>query len=181
MIISVITVIVSGRWLITLDILDLLHWSVVRGKILVSMNRGGMVNRSRSVHRLNNGAGDQGLLLHNNRFENLLDWNIGWFVDIGWFVHGGSSNDRGGGGHDLLMVVVVVEFWGWVNSRTALADDGVETVDAVGCVVDGADGTVRFDEAVLTFDHIAVAHFALTLLVACVRVVDAVVELVFWV
>lgn len=57
-----------------------------------------------------------------------------------------------------------------------LVDSGVETGFPVGDVVDLSDAAVGLDQAVLTFDDVAVAFFPLVFLVAGVRVVDAVFE-----
>ncbi len=57
-----------------------------------------------------------------------------------------------------------------------LADDGVEAVDRVGRVVHGAHGAVGLHQRVLALDHVAVAGLGGVLLVARVRVVDAVLE-----
>uniref|UniRef100_A0A182U735 Uncharacterized protein n=1 Tax=Anopheles melas TaxID=34690 RepID=A0A182U735_9DIPT len=60
-----------------------------------------------------------------------------------------------------------------VADRSRLVDDRVEARVLVGGVVDGAHGTVRFDQRVLTFDDITVARFVLRLHVPGVEVVDS--------
>lgn len=48
----------------------------------------------------------------------------------------------------------------------------------IGRVVDGTDGTIGFDEGVLSLYDVAIASFPLALLVTGVAVGDSVVELV---
>lgn len=63
--------------------------------------------------------------------------------------------------------------------RFDFLDDGPEPVDVVGRVLDHARGTVRFDQAVRTFDAaVPVAHFVLAFHVAGRRVVYRVLEVV---
>lgn len=59
-----------------------------------------------------------------------------------------------------------------------LLDDRVETVVLVGRVLDNTSGSVRFLQRVSALDDIAVAALPLLLVVAGVRVLDAIVELV---
>lgn len=51
-------------------------------------------------------------------------------------------------------------------------------VVVIGRVVDGTDGTVGFDEGVLSLHDVTIASFPLALLVTGVAVGDSVVELV---
>ena len=57
-------------------------------------------------------------------------------------------------------------------------NDSIESVVMVGGVVDSALGTVGFDEGVAAFDNVTVPGFVLALDVACVGVVNRVVEVV---
>lgn len=50
---------------------------------------------------------------------------------------------------------------GWMDRVTMLRDDGVETVDGVGGVVNDTEGAVGLDEAVLTLDEVPVTVFCL--------------------
>jgi hypothetical protein len=65
---------------------------------------------------------------------------------------------------------------GGVDGVSGLDHLGVESVVGVGGVVDGADGTVGLHQTVVSLDNITVAGLGLTLLVAGVGVVDAVLE-----
>ena len=71
----------------------------------------------------------------------------------------------------LLVVSALV-----VADRSRLVDDRVEARVLVGGVVDGAHGTVRLDQRVLTLDDITVARLVLRLHVPGVEVVDSVLE-----
>lgn len=66
-----------------------------------------------------------------------------------------------------------------VVSGSALADDGVEAVEVIGRVVDGAHGTVRLDQAVLAMHDVTVPRLCLVLDVARVMIRHAIAELVF--
>lgn len=54
-------------------------------------------------------------------------------------------------------------YWGWVNWVTDLLDNGVESIDVIGGVINDANGTVGFVHGVLSLDYISVAVFALAL------------------
>jgi hypothetical protein len=181
-VIPIIAIVVIGRRLI-LDALDVVDRGVVGGHIVVMVDGVGRVDGGRrgGHHRFEHGAGDQRLV-------------VGVVVDDDWFgvrllhrhvrtrLHGQQRLVDGhrGCGHDhrrhVVVLVVVFELRGRVNAGVALADHGVEAVDGVGGVVDGAHRAVRLHQTVLALDHVAVARLRLALLVACVRVVDAVVE-----
>ncbi|CAD1476869.1 unnamed protein product, partial [Heterotrigona itama] len=60
------------------------------------------------------------------------------------------------------------------DSGSLLVDDGVESVDWVGGVIDGAFGPVSLDQRVATMDDVAVAGFLLALRVAGQTVVHVV-------
>lgn len=91
-------------------------------------------------------VGDSWLVVSNSGLGNdgLLDWNDG-LGDDGWAV--GSS---------------------------FLGDDGVESVDRVGGVVNDAAGSISFDQGVLSLDVVSVAGFVLGLGVTGQRVVDVI-------
>jgi hypothetical protein len=55
---------------------------------------------------------------------------------------------------------------------------GVETVVLVSGVFNNTSGSVGLKQAVGAFDHVAVTGFPLALNVACVRVVNGVVEFI---
>lgn len=71
----------------------------------------------------------------------------------------------------------------WMGSWFAM-DDGVETVNGVGAVLDGALSTVWFDQGVHSSDHIAVSGLLLGLDIAGSGVIYCVLEVVmgwgFW-
>lgn len=50
---------------------------------------------------------------------------------------------------------------GWVDRVSVLGDNGVETIDGIGCVVHDTEGAVRLDETVLTLDEVSVTKFCL--------------------
>jgi len=50
---------------------------------------------------------------------------------------------------------------GWVDRVAMFRDNGVETVDGIGCVVHDTKGAVRLDETVLTLDEVSVTVFRL--------------------
>ena len=49
----------------------------------------------------------------------------------------------------------------WVDRVAVLRDNGVETIDGIGCVVHDTKSAVRFDETVLTLDEVSVTVFCL--------------------
>lgn len=57
--------------------------------------------------------------------------------------------------------------------------DSSEAMFIVGSVFDDTYRTVRFDEAVLPPDNVAISFFVLLLYVTCMRVVNSVLVLVF--
>jgi hypothetical protein len=69
---------------------------------------------------------------------------------------------------------------GGVLVDAALVDGGVESGLGVGLVVHGAQRTVGLDQAVQSLDDATLAVLPLLLLVAGVRVVHGVLELVGW-
>lgn len=90
-------------------------------------------------------------------------------------------------GQDLLVnnwLVVddrsVVDHWcndlGSVNSRAGLGDDGVESVDVISGVVDGANAAIGLDQRVLSLHHSTVTNFTLVLNVSGVVILHAIVE-----
>jgi hypothetical protein len=95
--------------------------------------------------------------------NNLSNWSgvssIGWGDNLGnWGNSRGDSLNTG---------------WGTV-------DDGVETVDWIGGVVDGSQGTIGFDELVLSSDDISITGFVLVLVVSGDGIMDRVAEAVLW-
>lgn len=79
-------------------------------------------------------------------------------------VRDGSVGVMGDGGSNDL------------RSGGSLVDDRVESVVVISGVVDGAHGTVRLHQRVLSLDHISVALLHLGLDVAGVVILDSVVE-----
>lgn len=57
----------------------------------------------------------------------------------------------------------------------------VKAVVFVSLVLDNSSGTVSFFEGVRAFDLIAISLLLVLLLVSGVRIVDGIVELVFWI
>lgn len=88
--------------------------------------------------------------------------NVGWSVVGSAVVSGRSvvggdwSMSHGNGGSDSL-------YNG--GSERGLADDGVESVDGIGGVVDGATGAIGFGQGVLASHNIAIAGLVLVLVV----------------
>lgn len=76
---------------------------------------------------------------------------------------------------DLLVLRLLLLM---VLERRRLVDHRVETAVLVGGVLDGPYRTVRFDDAVLALDDVAVSRFLLALDVTGVVVADAVFEAV---
>ncbi|KAF4527593.1 hypothetical protein B566_EDAN016392 [Ephemera danica] len=68
---------------------------------------------------------------------------------------------------------------GGVHSVSRASDLSVETVVGISGVVHGAGGAIGLQQAVVSLDHVTVAGLALALLVAGVRVSNAVLEAVF--
>ena len=66
-----------------------------------------------------------------------------------------------------------------MDSFTSFGDDGIETVMVIGSVMYGSNGAIRFMYRVVTFNYIAISSFFLRLDVSSVRIMDAIVELVF--
>lgn len=58
-------------------------------------------------------------------------------------------------------VAEVAHGGGWVDRVTMFRDNGVETVDGVGCVVHDTECAVRLDQTVLTLDEVSVTVFCL--------------------
>ncbi|KAJ8891650.1 hypothetical protein PR048_004178 [Dryococelus australis] len=90
-------------------------------------------------------------------------------------VGGGGVAQRsmcdGDGGGDL----------GHTNTEGLLVHDGVEAVDGVGCVLDGATGAVRLGEAVAALDDVSLTALLLSLGVSGQSVLDVVGVAVGWV
>ena len=68
---------------------------------------------------------------------------------------------------------------GGVHGVSRASDLSVETVVGISGVVHGAGGAIGLQQAVVSLDHVTVAGLALALLVAGVRVSNAVLEAVF--
>ena len=66
-------------------------------------------------------------------------------------------------------------------NASLFANDGVESVDGIGGVVDDSAGSIGFNEAVLSLDYISVTVFLLVLEVSGQTVLDVVSEGVLWV
>jgi len=73
---------------------------------------------------------------------------------------------------EVPITVVCVQVVAWFR------DHSVETAVFVCGVVHSADRAVWFNEAVLSFDDVTIAHLLLALHVACVVVIDCVLEAV---
>jgi hypothetical protein len=102
-----------------------------------------------------------------------------WSVIGQWCVVGWSGVSSIGWGDNL---------GNWGNSRSdglngswLTVDNSVETVDWIGGVVDGSQGSIGFDKAVLSSDNISVAGFVLVLVVSGDGIMDSVAEAVLWV
>ncbi|KAJ8891646.1 hypothetical protein PR048_004174 [Dryococelus australis] len=67
------------------------------------------------------------------------------------------------------------------GNQGSLVHDGVEAVDGVGCVLDGATGAVRLGEAVAALDDVSLTALLLSLGVAGQSVLDVVGVAVGWV
>lgn len=69
-----------------------------------------------------------------------------------------------------------------LNYRWArLGDDGVESVDIIGGVVDGADGTIGFNQGVLSLHNITITALNLGFHISGETIMDSIVEGVLWV
>jgi len=64
---------------------------------------------------------------------------------------------------------------GWVERVAMLRDNGVETIDGIGCVVHDTEAAIRLDETVLTLDEVSVTVFCLGFDVTCQGVSHSVV------
>lgn len=64
---------------------------------------------------------------------------------------------------------------------TRLGDDGVESVDIIGGVVDGADGTIGFNQGVLSLHNITITALNLRFHISGKTIMDSIVEGVLWV
>lgn len=89
----------------------------------------------------------------------------GGMGDVGRSVSGSVGN-VGRGGHSLDDG----------RSQRGLADDGVESVDGVGGVVDGTTGAIGLGQRVLASDNISVAGLVLVLVISSHGILDVVRE-----
>jgi len=67
-----------------------------------------------------------------------------------------------------------------MNCVSGLRDDSVESTVMVGGVLDGAGGSIRFNQAVVTFNFVTYAFFGLLLDVMCVCIFNSILEFVLW-
>lgn len=56
----------------------------------------------------------------------------------------------------------------------------VEAIMVVGSVFDDSDATVRLVDAIRSVNHVTITNFVLSLHIPCVRIVNAIVESIFW-
>lgn len=85
-------------------------------------------------------------------------------------VHSGGGVGNNGRGNGLD------DGWGSVDRWAGLGDDGVESVNVIGGVVDGAHRTVGFDQRVLSLHDVSIAALDLGFHITGQTVMDAVVE-----
>ena len=64
----------------------------------------------------------------------------------------------------------------FLDMGSCFVDDGIESVVVIGGVINSSDGTVGFDEGVLSLDNISVTLLGLGLDVSGMGVLDSVVE-----
>lgn len=96
----------------------------------------------------------------------------GWGSDglnDGW----GAVSNRSSNGLD--------DGWSGMDRWARLGDDSVESVDIIGGVVDCADGTIGFDQGVLSLHNISITALDLGLNIAGQTIMDSIVEGVLWV
>lgn len=106
---------------------------------------------SMSVHLVNGGS------MHG--LDGMMDgWgsicNMGWGSNVGWGGVHGMSVDSGGG----------------------LGNDGVESMNIIGSIVDGTDRTVGFNQRVLSLHDISITDLMLGLDITSMAIGNSVVE-----
>lgn len=97
----------------------------------------------------------------------------GWGSDSLNDSWGGVGNWSRGNGLD--------NSWSGMDRWARLGDDGVESVDIIGGVVDGADGTIGFDQGVLSLHNITITALDLGFHISGETIMDSIVEGVLWV
>jgi hypothetical protein len=98
---------------------------------------------------------------------------VGWHSNMGLFVMVDIVSWHGNVG--LFMMAIVL----WVDGVANTLDDSVETGLVVGGVFNNSFGSVSLGQFVGSLDNISVTVFPLALVVSGVRVLDAILELVF--
>lgn len=100
-------------------------------------------------------------------------WGVGWgSMSVGWGSNDGLQGRGGvhGRGNGLD------DGWGSVDGWAGFGDDGVESVNVIGGVVDGAHRTVGFNQRVLSLHDVSIAALDLGFHITSQTVMDAVVE-----